>query len=33
MVKGTELTIKAFASAANKRDSPVVAGIFRIGQQ
>jgi hypothetical protein len=31
MVKGTELTIKAFASAQGKRDSPVVTGIFRIG--
>ncbi len=32
MVKGTELTIKAFASAAGKRDSAVVTGIFRIRQ-
>jgi len=32
MVKGTELTIKAFASATNKKDSPVVVGIFRIGE-
>jgi hypothetical protein len=31
MVKGTELTIKAFASAEGKKDSPVVTGIFRIG--
>ena len=31
MVKGTELTIKAFASAKGKKDSPVVTGIFRIG--
>jgi hypothetical protein len=31
MVKGTELTIKAFASATGKKDSPVVTGIFRIG--
>lgn len=31
MVKGTELTIKAFASANGKSDSPVVTGIFRIG--
>jgi hypothetical protein len=30
MVKGTELTIKAFASAAGKKDSAVVTGIFRI---
>ncbi len=30
MVKGTELTIKAFASAARKKDSAVVTGIFRI---
>jgi hypothetical protein len=30
MVKGTELTIKAFASAAGSRDSAVVTGIFRI---
>jgi chitobiase/beta-hexosaminidase-like protein len=32
MVKGTALTIKAFASATGKRDSPVVTGIFRIGE-
>lgn len=32
MVKGTELTIKAFASAPGRRDSPVVTGIFRIRQ-
>ena len=31
MVKGTELTIKAFASSKDKKDSPVVTGIFRIG--
>jgi hypothetical protein len=31
VVKGTELTIKAFAGAKGKRDSPVVTGIFRIG--
>ena len=31
IVKGTELTIKAFARAAGKKDSPVVTGIFRIG--
>ncbi|MGA9584502.1 MAG: FN3 associated domain-containing protein [Terracidiphilus sp.] len=31
MVKGTELTIKAFATANGKKDSPVVTGIFRIG--
>jgi Chitobiase/beta-hexosaminidase C-terminal domain len=31
MVKGTELTIKAFASAKGKKDSPVITGIFRIG--
>ena len=31
MVKGTELTIKAFARAKDKKDSPVVTGIFRIG--
>jgi hypothetical protein len=30
VVKGSELTIKAFASAAGKKDSPVVTGIFRI---
>ena len=30
IVKGTELTIKAFASAPGKKDSPVVTGIFRI---
>jgi hypothetical protein len=32
MVKGTELTIKSFASAPSQKDSPVVTGIFRIGQ-
>ena len=32
VVKGTELTIKAFASAPGKKDSPVVTGIFRIRQ-
>jgi hypothetical protein len=32
MVKGTELTIKAFASVPGKKDSPVVTGIFRIGE-
>ncbi len=31
MVKGTELTIKAFSSAPGKKDSAVVTGIFRIG--
>ena len=31
VVKGTALTIKAFASSKGKRDSPVVTGIFRIG--
>jgi hypothetical protein len=30
MVRGTELTIKAFALKAGKKDSPVVAGTFRI---
>jgi hypothetical protein len=30
IVKGFVLTVKAFASAAGKRDSPVVTGIFRI---
>jgi hypothetical protein len=30
VVKGTELTIKAFASVPGQRDSPVVTGIFRI---
>lgn len=30
MVKGTELTIKAYAGAAGKKDSAVVTGIFRI---
>jgi chitinase len=29
-VKGTELTIKAFASAPGKKDSAVVTGIYRI---
>jgi hypothetical protein len=32
MVRGTILTIKAFASAAGKKDSAVVTGIFRIEQ-
>lgn len=32
VVKGTELTIKAFATAPGKRDSPVVTGIFRVEQ-
>jgi hypothetical protein len=32
MVKGTELTIKAFASAPGRKDSAVVTGIFRIQQ-
>ena len=31
VVKGTALTIKAFATAEGKKDSPVVTGIFRIG--
>lgn len=31
MVKGTALTIKAFATLPGKNDSPVVTGIFRIG--
>jgi len=31
MVKGTALTIKAYATAAGKKDSAVVTGIFRIG--
>ena len=30
MVKGTELTVKAYATADGKKDSPVVTGIFRI---
>jgi len=30
-VKGTALTIKAYATAPGKKDSPVVTGIFRIG--
>jgi hypothetical protein len=30
MVKGTELTIKSFASVAGRKDSAVVTGIFRI---
>ncbi len=30
MVKGTELTIKAFASAGAKKDSAVVTGIYRV---
>ncbi len=32
VVMGAELTIKAFASAPGKKDSPVVTGIFRIRQ-
>lgn len=32
VVKGTELTIKAFATAPGKKDSPVVTGIFRVEQ-
>jgi hypothetical protein len=32
IVMGTELTIKSFASAAGKKDSAVVTGIFRIGE-
>jgi hypothetical protein len=32
MVKGTELTIKSFATAAGKKDSAVVTGLFRIRQ-
>jgi hypothetical protein len=32
MVKGTALTIKAFASAPGKKDSPVVTGIFRVAE-
>jgi Chitobiase/beta-hexosaminidase C-terminal domain len=32
VVKGTELTIKAFASVIGKKDSAVVTGIFRIHQ-
>lgn len=31
IVMGTELTIKSFASAAGRKDSAVVTGIFRIG--
>jgi hypothetical protein len=30
MVKGTELTIKAYAGGAGKKDSAIVTGIFRI---
>ena len=33
MVKGTELTIKAYAAAPGKKDSAVVTGIFRIQNQ
>lgn len=33
MVKGTELTIKAYATAPGKKDSAVVTGIFRIQDQ
>jgi len=32
VVKGTALMIKAFASVPGKKDSPVVTGIFRIGE-
>jgi len=32
MVKGTELTIKAFARSPGRKDSAVVTGIFRIGE-
>jgi hypothetical protein len=32
MVKGTALTIKSFAFAPGKKDSPVVTGIFRIAE-
>ena len=32
LVKGTALMIKAFASAPGRKDSPVVTGIFRIGE-
>jgi hypothetical protein len=32
MVKGTELTIKAYAGGAGKKDSAIVTGIFRIRQ-
>ena len=30
VIEGTELTIKAFCSAPNRKDSPVVTGVFRI---
>ena len=30
MVKGTELTIKSFAHSSDRKDSPVVTGIYRI---
>jgi hypothetical protein len=30
MVKGTELTIKAFATVTGRKDSPVITGIFRV---
>ena len=33
MVKGTELTIKAYATAPGKKDSAVITGIFRIAGQ
>jgi len=33
IVKGTELTIKAFAAAPGKKDSAVVTGIFRIEEK
>jgi hypothetical protein len=32
MVKETELTIKAYAGGAGKKDSAIVTGIFRIRQ-
>lgn len=32
MVRGSELTIKAFAAVAGKKDSPVVTGTFRIAE-
>jgi hypothetical protein len=32
MVKGTELTVKAYATAPGRKDSPVVTGIFRIDE-
>jgi hypothetical protein len=33
ILKGTELTVKAFASSPGRKDSPVVIGIFRIQQR